>query len=132
VAWLAQVQTSRPAARRRYQSKVGIKNRGLSKPELLLSPARLHTTAGVEYREDKVLTHNPALRRLPAQQLRVKRAAEKKKGKAPPHNLADGLLVVNNTGRENQRAERKKVKRLLRLLALNSSNLGWNKRRPRK
>ena len=49
--------------------------------------------------------------------LQRRHAAENKKGRAPTHNLAEDLRVVNNVARENQRAERKKVKRLPRVLA---------------
>jgi hypothetical protein len=135
VAWPAQVQNSRPAARRRYQSKVGIEDGGLSKPELLLSPARLHTTAGVEDREGRVLTHNPAPRRLRAQQVQAKHGPENKKGKVPLFNLTKLRAAVPlraNAVKEKPSMGRKRVKRLPRLLVLNNTNLVWDKRRPRK
>jgi hypothetical protein len=114
VAWLAQVQSSRPAAQRTRPSGANIQAAPKGKGQL---PQR-HLVSLAD-------------RRLPGE-LQVKRGAENKKSRGPTHNLVEDPLVANNGGRGNQRAERKRAKRLPQVLVLNSSNLGWNKRRPRK
>jgi hypothetical protein len=53
-------------------------------------------------------------------QLQVKPVSENKKGKV--HSPAEDLPVANNTGKENQRAERKRAKRHPRLLVLDKTN----------
>ena len=47
----------------------------------------------------------------------------KQKGQGAYASLAEDLLVANNMAKGNQRAERKRAKRLLRVLVLNNSNL---------
>jgi hypothetical protein len=53
-------------------------------------------------------------------QLQVKPGSENKKGKV--HSPAEDLLVPNNMGKENRRAERKRAKRHPRLLVPDNTN----------
>jgi hypothetical protein len=79
----------------------------------------------------RLALHPPPVRA----QAQAKRRVENKKDREPMGN--PGLLLQVDrplglsTGRENQRAERKKAKKVLRVLGLNNSNLVWDKRRSR-
>jgi hypothetical protein len=112
--------------RRLNRSKVDIKAGDLSKLELLLLRARLHTRAVAE---DARLS-KPERRLRLAQRLRVE--VEDQEARVPmgnqvvlPAELQWNLRVV----RENRRVERKRERNLLpRLLVLRQDRLGLNLR----
>jgi hypothetical protein len=104
-AWPARVQNSRSGARRTRPHGVNKRDAHKDRRELPRQPLA-----------------SLAVRRLPAQQLQRKHGSVNKKGRGPAHNLAEGRRAVNNVGRENRRAERKKVKRLLRVLDPNNAS----------
>jgi hypothetical protein len=100
------------------------KGRGpLQNPALRPRPVRLPVRRRAESRKTREPLHNPALRPRPVR-LQVRRGAESKKARELTRNPA----VLRAGGRplavdkRNQRAERKKARRLLQLLpVLNSS-----------
>jgi hypothetical protein len=112
-AWAPQAPNSRPGAQRTRRNEPAI--RGVHRGNGQLLRRHLGSPAG-----------RPLL-----VQPQVKHRSENKEGRVPTHNLAEDLTVGDNLGKGNQRAERKRAKRLRRLLAPNNTNLVWDTRRPR-
>jgi len=103
-------------------------------PELHLL-VRLRAKHGVDGKEARALMSNnlaelPLLVSLP-----VKCRVDGKEARAPTPNpavlRAADLLLRLDMGKGNLRAERKRARKLLRVLALNKTKLAWEKRRPR-